>query len=108
MASMGPVSGRPDMMDSRVGSRTPNWTGIGESSSEVRARRGRGSRAGAPGSGAPAADRWLQVAGRPHDGAPHVRRRTVVEPQPFLGLAEMPADHVRELLQLDLHVRVEG
>src|SRR5262245_19885824 len=29
---------------------------------------------------------------RPHHGAPHVRRRRVVEPEPFLGLAEIAPD----------------
>src|SRR5262245_40488726 len=49
----------------------------------------------------------LQVFRRPHDGAPHVRRRARVEAQPFLGLLEVPADDVRELLELHLHGRVE-
>ena len=50
----------------------------------------------------------LQVARRPVDGPPHVRRRALIEAEPFLRLAEVAADHVRELLELDLHVGVEG
>src|ERR1700736_1236568 len=53
-------------------------------------------------------DAFSQKPVRPHDRAPHVRRRTAVEAEAFLGLAEVAADDVGELLELDLDVGVEG
>src|SRR5207247_1581907 len=51
--------------------------------------------------------RGLQVLRRPHDRAPHVGRRAGVEAEAFLGLLEIPADDVAELLQLDVHAGIE-
>src|SRR5215470_7041421 len=44
---------------------------------------------------------------RPHDGAPHVRGRAVVEAQAFLRLLEVAADDVDEVVEMDLGVRIE-
>src|SRR5436190_24388667 len=44
---------------------------------------------------------------RPHHGAPHVRRRRTVEPEPLLGLAEIAPDDVDEIVEIDLGVRIE-
>src|SRR4051794_36778325 len=44
---------------------------------------------------------------RPHHGAPHVRRRAVVEAEPFLGLAEIAPDDVDEIVEVNLGVRIE-
>src|SRR5215217_7439817 len=49
----------------------------------------------------------LQVLGRPDDRAPHVRDGAAVEPKPFLGLLEVAADDVREVIDVDDGVRVE-
>src|SRR5256886_15282403 len=51
--------------------------------------------------------RGLQVLRRPHDRAPHVGRGAGVETEAFLGLLEIPADDVAELLQLDVHAGIE-
>src|SRR5207244_1561782 len=56
----------------------------------------------------PRGARILEILRRPHHGAPHVRRRARIEAEPFLGLLEVPAHDVRELLQLHLHVGIEG
>src|SRR5579863_3441157 len=60
----------------------------------------------------PAADRNIhtlsEVPRRTVERAPHMRRRAVVEAQPFLRLTEIPADHVLELFQFDMQVGVEG
>ena len=50
---------------------------------------------------------FLQVLRRVVDRPPHVGRRAHVEAEPFLGLLEVPADDVGELLELDLHVGIE-
>src|SRR5881628_1796826 len=60
------------------------------------------------GARAAATARVLEVLRRHHDGAPHVRRRTRVPPEPFLRLPEVAAHHVRELLELHLHGGIEG
>src|SRR5215212_1998598 len=52
--------------------------------------------------------RGLQVLGRPDHRAPHVRDGAAVEPEPFLGLLEVAADDVREVLDVDDGVGVEG
>src|SRR5262245_33221019 len=44
---------------------------------------------------------------RPHHGAPHVRRRRVVEAKAFLRLAEIAPDDVDEIVEIHLHVRVK-
>src|SRR5262245_63764257 len=54
-----------------------------------------------------AAKRPLQVLRRVIHRPPHVRGRALIEAQAFLRLAEVTADDVRELLELDLHVRIE-
>src|SRR5207245_4888815 len=52
--------------------------------------------------------RWSEELGRPDHRPPHVRDRAVVVAEAFLRLAEMPADHVGELVELHLLVGVEG
>ena len=47
----------------------------------------------------------LQVFRRPDHRPPHMRDRAVVEAEALFRLAEVAADHVGELLQLDMHVR---
>src|SRR5690348_15338956 len=49
----------------------------------------------------------LQVARRPVDRAPHVGGGAVVEAQAFVGLLEVAADHVRELLDVGIELRIE-
>ncbi len=49
----------------------------------------------------------LQVLRRPDHRPPHMRDRAIVEAEPFLRLPEVAADNVGELVQLDMHVRVE-
>src|SRR5881296_2555429 len=60
------------------------------------------------GARAAATARVLEVLRRHHDGAPHVRRRARVPPEPFLRLPEVAAHHVRELLELHLYGGIEG
>src|SRR4029450_9240726 len=43
----------------------------------------------------------------PHQRAPHVRRRRVVETQPLFRLLEAAADDVDEIVEIDLGVRIE-
>ena len=49
----------------------------------------------------------LQVPRRPVDGPPHVRRRALVEAEPFHRLPEVTPDDVGELLELHLDARIE-
>src|SRR5579859_1036136 len=49
----------------------------------------------------------LQETGWPHHGAPHVGHRAVVEAQTFCGLAEVAAQDVDEVFQMDLDIRIE-
>src|SRR5208283_1259300 len=49
----------------------------------------------------------LQILRGADHRAPHMRDRAVVEAEPLLRLLEVAADHVGELLQLDLHVGIE-
>src|SRR5205823_11177349 len=44
----------------------------------------------------------------PDDRAPHVRDRARIESQPLARLPEMAADDLRERLQRDLGLRIEG
>src|SRR5215471_21691493 len=41
-------------------------------------------------------------------GAPHVRHRTVIVSEAFLGLLEMPADNIDKRFDADLYVEIEG
>ena len=50
----------------------------------------------------------LQEPRRPHDRPPHMRGRAVVPAEAFLRLAEVAADDVLELIEVDLGVRIEG
>src|SRR5262245_52764081 len=54
-----------------------------------------------------ATKRPLQVLRRVIHRPPHVRGWTLIESEPFLRLPEVTTDDVRELLELDLHVRIE-
>src|SRR5580704_3077943 len=49
----------------------------------------------------------LQILGRADDRPPHMGDRTVVEAQALLGLAEVAADDVGELVELDMQVGIE-
>src|ERR1700740_1491163 len=49
----------------------------------------------------------LQVFRRLPERAPHMRARAVVKAEAFFRLAEIAADDVLELLELDMHVGVE-
>ncbi len=51
--------------------------------------------------------RRSQEPRRPHQCAPHVRRRRVVEAQAFLRLLEVATDQVDEIVELDLGIGVE-
>src|SRR5579883_3299263 len=44
---------------------------------------------------------------RPQHRAPHVRRRAAVEAEAFLGLPEVAADDIDEIVEVDLGVGVE-
>src|SRR5665213_1628326 len=49
----------------------------------------------------------LEVFGRADHRPPHMRDRAVVETEALLRLAEIAADHVLELFQFRMHIRVE-
>src|SRR5262244_2532525 len=49
----------------------------------------------------------LQILRREDDRPPHVRRRARVESESFLRLLEVASHDVGELLELDLHGRIE-
>src|SRR6202034_4919828 len=44
---------------------------------------------------------------RPHQRAPHMRRRRIVEAEAFLRLLEVAADDVDEVVEVDLGVGIE-
>src|SRR4029077_7314126 len=49
----------------------------------------------------------LQILRRADDRPPHMRDRTVIEAQALFGLAEVAADDVGELVELDMQVGIE-
>jgi hypothetical protein len=51
--------------------------------------------------------KYLQILRWADHRPPHMRDRAVVEPQPFLWLAEITADDVGEFFQLDMHIGIK-
>src|SRR5215471_19776655 len=49
----------------------------------------------------------LQKTRRPKNCAPHMRRRAVVEPEPFFRLLEITPDDVDEVVETDFSVGIE-
>src|SRR5262249_5151547 len=49
----------------------------------------------------------LQKSRRPHQRAPHVRRRRVVEAEALFRLLEITADDVDEIVEVDLGIGIE-